>query len=308
VFSKAALFVYLGIFSTIIASGLGFPIPEELPIVTAGAWVGHAAEPPPPDDAAAVASALASAGAGAFPVNAHSVAVLAAHEFTSHIPLRWWIMLPLCIVAVVIGDCFLYGLGRFWGPRLLETRWMKRVVSPEGRAKIENNFHRYGVLVLLFARFLPTIRAPIFITAGVMRVSFARFVLADGLYAIPGVSLLFGLAFWFGDQFRDLVKRQVERVESLRPILILLAIAAVVVYLVYHFLRHPVATGDPREELPVIGQKVAEKIEHGKADPPASDTPPSQPSSCESLDNHKQERDSAKESADQTPAADGKPA
>src|SRR5262249_13038152 len=165
-----------------------------------------------------------------------------------------------CILGVVISDGLLYGVGRFWGPRLFETRWMKRLVPPEKRGRIEENFHRYGVMVLLFARFLPTIRSPVFITAGIMRLALARFLLADGLYAIPGVSLLFFLAFWFGDQFRDLIYSAAGRVQAARPILILLGLAAIALYLLFHFLRHPVATGDPREEVPVIGEQLATKM------------------------------------------------
>ena len=50
------------------------------------------------------------------------------------IPLKWWIMLPVCILGVVISDGLLYGMGRFWGPKLLETRWMKRMIPTERRA------------------------------------------------------------------------------------------------------------------------------------------------------------------------------
>jgi membrane protein DedA with SNARE-associated domain len=267
VLNKAALYVYLGVFFSLVAAGLGFPIPEEIPIVTAGAWAGHAAEEEPADNTVpGIVANLAVAPGLPFPANlpwaalANSPQIEPPPPRPDHVPLRWWIMLPVCIVGVVIGDSFLYGMGRFWGPRLLETRWMRRFMSSERREKIEGNFHRYGVLVLLFARFLPTIRAPIFIMAGTMRVSFARFVVADSLYAIPGVSLLFGLSFWLGDQFRDLVSKQIEKVEKLRPILILALIAGVVAYLIHHFLRHPLATGDPREELPVIGHRVADTM------------------------------------------------
>jgi hypothetical protein len=115
--------------------------------------------------------------------------------------------------------------------------------------------------VLLFARLLPTIRSPIYIMAGVMRVPFSLFVLADGLYAIPGVSLLFFLGYWLGDQFKDLIESFEGRVAAARPILVLLGLAALTGYLVYHFFRHPVATGDPRLEVPVIGDKVAQRTE-----------------------------------------------
>lgn len=200
-------------FASLIAAGIGFPIPEELPILFAGGWAGH------------------NSDLG---------------------PIRF-LILPVCILGVVISDGLLYGVGRYFGPKILEWRGVKRLLPPEKRERIESNFHRYGVLTLLFARFLPAIRSPIFITAGIMRLSFAKFVIADGIYAIPGVSLLFFLSFWFGDHFRDLV---LKKVEVIRPLLVLLAIAAVAGFLLYHFLRRPVAIGDP-EELPLLGNRMA---------------------------------------------------
>jgi membrane protein DedA with SNARE-associated domain len=138
---------------------------------------------------------------------------------------------------------------------------MARLMPPEKRAHIEENFHRYGIKILLFARLLPGIRAPIFITAGTMRLPLKRFLLADGIYAIPGVSLLFGLAFWFTNSFRDLVMRAEEKVIQWRPILILAAVVAVTVYFIVHVYRKPVSTGDPKE-LPLIGPQVAAHIDH----------------------------------------------
>jgi membrane protein DedA with SNARE-associated domain len=223
VFRTGALYQYLGVFFALIAAGLGFPIPEEIPVVTGGALVGH-----PEND------------------------------------LRWWIMLPVCIAGVVISDGLLYGIGRWRGPSLLEYRWIKtRVLPPERRRRIEDNFQEYGVVILLFTRFLPAIRSPIFITAGIMRVPFWRFLLADGLYAIPGVSFLFFLGCWFTDALVEAVKRA----ESYRPIIVVIVLVAVGTYLLYHFLQRPVATGDPKE-LPVIGDQVA-KLGHPDDKAPA---------------------------------------
>jgi len=47
---------------------------------------------------------------------------------------------------------------------------------------------------------LPGIRTPIFIIAGMLRVPLGRFLIADGLYAIPGVNILFWLAYLLTDQ------------------------------------------------------------------------------------------------------------
>src|SRR5262249_23363159 len=83
---------------------------------------------------------------------------------------------------------------------------------------------------------------------------------ADAIAATVGHSLLFFLAFWFGDQFLELVQRAESTVDHwIRPLLVLGAVALVGAYLLYHFYERPVSIGDPHE-LPLIGDKVAAQI------------------------------------------------
>jgi membrane protein DedA with SNARE-associated domain len=229
----AALWKYLGVLGTLLAAGMGLPIPEELPIATAGAMVGHDSS---------------------IPVDALD------YEFR----LRWWIMLPMCIVGVVAGDGILYTIGRLWGFRVLNFRWVRtRLLPPAKRERIEHNFHRYGIWILLAARLMPGLRGPIFLMAGINRLPLTKFLTADLLYAIPGVSTLFFLAYVFTDQFVAVVKR----IDGYRPQIIMCVIALAVGYLIRYFQEHPVSTGDP-EDVPVIGQKLATSLTHGEpADP-----------------------------------------
>ena len=219
----AALYVYLGVFAALVAAGVGFPMPEEIPIVTAGALAGHASQDPTRS-------------------------------------LHWWILLPVCILGVVISDGLLYLVGRTFGMGLLRFPLVARILPRQRVQRVQRNFKKYGVLILLFARVLPGIRSPVFLSAGILRLSWRRFLLADGMYAIPGVSLLFFLAYWFTDQFRDLVTEAEVEVSRIRPLVILAAILVVAVYCLVKFLRHPVHTGDP-EELPLIGDQVAASLE-----------------------------------------------
>jgi membrane protein DedA with SNARE-associated domain len=232
------LSIILGVFAALVAAGVGFPMPEELPIVAAGAACGHSVQDP-------------------------------------HSALRWWLLLPLCILGVVISDGLLYLMGRIFGLGLLRFPLVSRVLPRERLERIQRNFRRHGVMILLFARLLPGIRSPIFLTAGIMRLSWRRFLLADGLYAIPGVSLLFFLAFWFTDQFRTLVERAETYLDRIRPLLIVAGILGVAVYFLVQFLRKPVHIGDP-EELPLIGDQVAASIaDHDHTDEPETGPAPS---------------------------------
>lgn len=209
---------YVGIFLALLAAGCGFPMPEELPVITAGILVGH-------QDTA----------------------------------LKWYVMLPVVIAGVVIGDGFLYAMGRFWGDRLLRIGWVQRnVVPPDKRAEIEKNFHDRGIAVLLGARLLPGIRTPIFIMAGVLRVPMGRFLLADALYAVPGVNLLFWLSYWLTDQVLEVFK-QVDRYRPLVMVSILSAVAGAL--LQKYVFGRKVATGEPPHVPPIIA-KPAEAVVH----------------------------------------------
>jgi membrane protein DedA with SNARE-associated domain len=173
------------------------------------------------------------------------------------IRVRWWILLPVCIVGVVLSDILLYGVGRRYGDHLLDQRWIARILPRDRRERTEHNFRRYGVSILVFGRLVPGIRMPLFLTAGSMRLPLPRFLLADGLGAVVGNSLFFFLGYWMGSQFEALVGRAEEKLKS---ILIIIGIGLLVAYLLWHFLRHPVSTGDPKE-VPLIGPQVASHME-----------------------------------------------
>lgn len=190
-------------------------------------------------------------------------------EPPNQIHVHWWILLPVCIVAVVLSDLILYGLGLWGGDRLLRHRWLAHLMPPQRRQRTEENFHRYGVTLLVFGRLVPGIRAPLFLTAGSMRLPLPRFLLADGIGAVVGNSCFFFLGFWLGDSVKTLIEHAEER---LKPILIIVAVGLAVAFFLWHFLRHPVSTGDP-SEVPLIGPQVASHIEQAEEHPPCSDKP-----------------------------------
>jgi membrane protein DedA with SNARE-associated domain len=211
-------FGYIGIFVALLLAGCGLPLPEELPVILAGIMVGH-------DETA----------------------------------LKWYVMLPVVIAGVVIGDGILYGMGRYWGERLLNIGWVQRhLVPPDKRAEIEKNFHDRGIAVLLFVRLLPGIRTPVFIMAGVMRVPLGRFLLADGLYAIPGVNVLFWLSYALTDQMLVVFKQ----VDQYRPLVMVALLSAVAGALFQKYvLTTKVSTGEPPHVPPIIA-KPAEAVVH----------------------------------------------
>src|SRR5262249_34380490 len=114
-----------------------------------------------------------------------------------------------------------------------------------------------GIRILLFARLTPGIRAPIFLTAGITKLPLHRFVIADGIYAIPGVGILFGLGWAFTDQIVSLIRSEVAVVKEIIFLVVLVGVAG---YFAYRFLRKPVLTGNPHE-MPMIVEQVTETLD-----------------------------------------------
>jgi membrane protein DedA with SNARE-associated domain len=146
----------------------------------------------------------------------------------------WYLAWPACIVGIMVCDLFLYGIGRFGGRRLFESRLIARFVHPERRGKIEEGFHRHGIKILLTARLVPGIRTGVYMTAGAIHYPWLKFLLADGLYAIPGVGFLFFVSFWSYAWVKDVV---LGRIEEVKHILLAMAVLGAIIFALYRYLR-----------------------------------------------------------------------
>jgi membrane protein DedA with SNARE-associated domain len=260
---STGIYSYAGVFAALVLAAFGFPIPEEIPVVVAGGLCARAASGndhgPAEEMPFALGLPLPEAVGPAAAIAAADAPARTARSRIRH-PV-WYIMLPVCILGVVLCDAILYTIGRAGGPRLLEVGWVKRfLIRPDTRDRIESNFHRYGVRILLGVRLLPGVRAPVFVMAGVLRLPVTRFLLADGLYAIVGVTILFVLAYWFTDQVTRAILNFTHQVDSIRPYVITGAIAAVGLFFIYEFWKRRRVTGDPKE-VPIIGEKLIKPSE-----------------------------------------------
>ena len=137
---------------------------------------------------------------------------------------RWWLALPVCVVGVLSGDIVLYWVGRHWGRRVLGWGLVRRVLSPEREAALETAYQSRGVIIVFTARHVMGLRAAAFLTAGVARVSFPRFLLADAAAVMLGVPVSFGLAYFFSDQVWRILE-DVRRVERWAVLAVIVAVA-----------------------------------------------------------------------------------
>ena len=132
------------------------------------------------------------------------------------------LMLLVNVLGVLIGDVFLFVLGRGVSSRLRRsprlTAWFAHKLE-RGRPF----FARYGDTTVFLARFIPGLRAPTFLIAGTMQMSLGRFVSIDALASLIFVPLLCAMGYFFVDQ-RDMIAMWFRNTERGVVTLVMLAL------------------------------------------------------------------------------------
>ena len=140
----------------------------------------------------------------------------------------------MCIVGlagVLIGDSIMFLAGRFFGYRIQRIKMFRRILSPRRFSHIQRKFKQYGLSLLFVARFLPGLRSPIFLVAGMSRrISYLTFILMDGLAALISVPVWVYLGYFFADNL-DLLMEYVKDVQKM--IYLALGLVILVVLVIY---------------------------------------------------------------------------
>jgi membrane protein DedA with SNARE-associated domain len=155
------------------------------------------------------------------------VPIIAAGILSANGALEPLVAFVCCLFGALAGDCVMYAIGYHFGRGVLrDHRWWARFVTPQREAQIEVMFRRHGLKVFLLARFLVGLRSPVYLTAGILRVSFRRFFLIDLICATSVVGTFFGLTYLFGQH----ITAWVRNVEALLTVVVIAALTCVVFY------------------------------------------------------------------------------
>ena len=165
--------------------------------------------------------------------------ILAAGILASQEVIRWWLALIVCFGGVLSGDIVLYWVGHHWGEHIMDWRFTRFVLTPEREKLVVEAYHRHGVKIVFTARFVAGFRAAAFLTAGIVRIPFWKFLLVDGIAALVGVPLGFGVAYLFTDQLPAILKG-VHRFEKILALAGMTLLAAIIGYAAYRKSRRPV--------------------------------------------------------------------
>jgi len=124
------------------------------------------------------------------------------------------LILPLLLVAAILGDAVNYAVGHFVGPRVFraegyESFW-QRLLNRKHLQQAHEFFERYGGKAVVLGRFVPIVRTFVPFVAGAGSMSYPQFAFYNVTGALLWVGLCVGGGYFFGS--RQFVKDNFELV------------------------------------------------------------------------------------------------
>ena len=125
----------------------------------------------------------------------------------SQIQLAW--LIPLLIIAAVVGDAVNYACGRFIGPKVFqwEGSWL---LNRKHLERAQSFYEKYGSKTIVLARFVPIVRTFAPFVAGIGQMQYRRFWFYNVIGGVTWVVLFLLLGYWFGNL--EIVKKNFELV------------------------------------------------------------------------------------------------
>jgi membrane protein DedA with SNARE-associated domain len=170
------------------------------------------------------------------------VPIIAAGVAASVGTLNPWYAFISCLIGALAGDSVMYSIGYHFGHSLVVRHpRLAQMLHAEHEAKIEQMLAKHGWKVLLVSRFMVGVRAPFYLTTGILRMPFRRFLLADSFCAAAVV----GFFFWLGYAFGENLTNWIRNLETKATLIAGVAVALVVFWLIgRRFLRKRLSVGD----------------------------------------------------------------
>ncbi len=124
--------------------------------------------------------------------------------------LNIWILIPLLIVSAICGDNVNYFVGRFFGEKVFEIKFLKRFIKREYLEKTHAFYEKHGGKTIIMARFVPIVRTFAPFAAGLGKMNYSKYISFCLIGGILWVCLLSLSGYYLGNI--PIIKNNFEKV------------------------------------------------------------------------------------------------
>jgi membrane protein DedA with SNARE-associated domain len=143
------------------------------------------------------------------PISEDLMIILSGSIAATLVPENTWKLFVCVFLGCYLSDWVCYWIGRKLGQKLFTWKWFAKTISVKRLDTTRAYYEKYGFWTLLIGRFIPFgVRNCLFLTAGIGRMHFGKFLLSDGIACLLSNSILFSLSFTLSKHL-DLVFRGV---------------------------------------------------------------------------------------------------
>lgn len=136
------------------------------------------------------------------PVSEDSLLILGGVIASTCIPEETMFLFAWLFAGSVLSAWETYWIGRYFGPKLYDIHWFHWLVTPQRIKKLHHYYEKFGVFTFIVGRFCPGgVRNGLFISAGLGKMPFIKFMLRDTFAACISISTIFYLGFYFGTNY-----------------------------------------------------------------------------------------------------------
>jgi len=111
-----------------------------------------------------------------------------------------FILIPLLIIAAVLGDNVNYFVGKYFSETVLKWQFKgKPLVNPEWIQEVHNYFEKHGTKTIIIARFMPIVRTVTPFVSGVGKMDYKTFLPYDIFGGILWVTSVTIIGYFLGN-------------------------------------------------------------------------------------------------------------
>jgi membrane-associated protein len=141
------------------------------------------------------------------PISADLVVIVSAVLAATVIPEHALLLFISVFLGCYLSSWVAYWMGRMLGPKLMKLRFFQKILDAQKLEKIHKFYEKHGFLTLLIGRFIPFgVRNAIFMSTGMSRLSFGKFIARDSIACFVWSSTTFCLFYLLGQNYQLLYR------------------------------------------------------------------------------------------------------
>ena len=140
------------------------------------------------------------------PISEDLVVLSSAVVAATVVPQNTYKLFAFVFFGCYLSDWLSYWIGRVFAPWLRKRKLLGKMVDNRRVVKINRFYSKYGISTLLFGRFIPFgVRNFLFMSAGMVRVNFLKFIIVDGIACLLSNMIWFTLAYSLAENYHQVL-------------------------------------------------------------------------------------------------------